>query len=163
MTANRRDTAFEPTLMSDEELYDLVVQQLREYPEVDEGSIEIDVDRGQVTLSGRVGSDAEVSIAEHVLTSVIGIERVRNDLIVDALRRGEMPEGADDAVAADLEVDDQAGEGSAQHSDTSSHLAPDLHAETFGTHDAAQAVEEGGTYTPPDRPRGDGYGSRERH
>jgi hypothetical protein len=163
MAANRRGAGFDAELMSDEELYDVVVQQLREHPEIDEGSIEIDVQAGQVTLSGRVGSDAEVSVAEHILTSVIGVERVRNDLIVDTLRRSEMPEAADDAVAADQEVEDQAGEGSAQHSDTASHLAPDLHAETFGTHDAAQAIEEGGTYTPPDRPRGDGYGSRERH
>lgn len=155
--------AFDFSRMTDDELYDLIVQQLREHPEVDEGNIDVEVRDGAVTLTGRVGSDTEASVAEHVLTGILGLEKVTNDLVVDVLRRGEMPEGADDAVAADLEVDDQAGEGNAQQSDTAAHLAEDLESETYGTHDVGEAVEEGATYIPPDRPRGDGYGNRERH
>ena len=45
--------------MSDDEVYDLVVQHLGEYPELDVGWIEVRVSGGQVTLAGRVGSDAE--------------------------------------------------------------------------------------------------------
>lgn len=162
MASNSGD-AFDFSAMTDDELYDLVVQQLREHPEVDAGSIDVVVRDGAITLEGRVGSDTEASVAEHALTAVLGLDRVSNHLVVDVLRRGEMPEAADDAVAADLDVDDQAGEGSAQHSDTAAHLAEDLESQTYGTHDVGLAIEEGASYTPPDRPRGDGYGNRERH
>lgn len=161
--ASNGGRAFDFSAMSDDELYDLVLQQLREHPEVDADNIEVRVRDGAVTLAGRVGSDTEASVAEHVLTELLGLEDVTSELVVDALRRGQMPEAADDAVAADLEVDDQAGEGNQQQSDTAAHLAEDLESETFGTHDVGTAVEEGATYIPPDRPRGDGYGNRERH
>ena len=163
MAETHGEDAFDYSGMTDDELYELIVQQLREHPDVDEGSIEVDVKDGRVTLSGRVGSDTEASVAEHLVTTTLGLEDVTSELMVDVLRRSEMPEAADDAVAADLEVDDQAGEESASQSDTAAHLTEDLHAQTYGTHDVGSAVEEGATYTPPDRPRGDGYGSRERH
>jgi hypothetical protein len=161
--ASKGGDAFDYSAMSDDELYDLVVQHLRDSPEVDEASIDVQVRDGAVTLAGRVGSDTEASVAEHVVTTVLGLDGVTNDLVVDTLRRGQMPEAADDAIAADLAVDDQAGEGSAQHSDTAAHLAEDLESQTYGTHDVGTAVEGGASYTPPDRPRGDGYGNRERH
>lgn len=161
--ASNGGRAFDFSAMSDDELYDLVLQQLGEHPEVDADNIEVRVRDGAVTLAGRVGSDTEASVAEHVLTGLLGLEDVTSELVVDALRRGQMPEAADDAVAADLEVDDQAGEGNQQQSDTAAHLVEDLETETFGTHDVGTAVEEGATYIPPDRPRGDGYGNRERH
>lgn len=163
MAARYGGDAFDFSGMTDDELYDLVVQHLREHPEVDEEWIDVRVADGQVTLAGRVGSDTEASVAEQVLTTTLGLDRVVNELVVDALHRGEMPEAADESVAADREVDDQAGEGNKAHSDTASHLSPDLDAETYGTHDLGTAVEEGATYIPPDRPRGDGYGSREQH
>jgi hypothetical protein len=95
--------------MTDDELYDLVVQQLREHPEVDEGWIQVGVKDGHVTLSGRVGSDSEVSVAEQVITEILGIEAFTNELVVDELHRGETSEAADDAVMEDLEVDSQYG------------------------------------------------------
>ncbi len=163
MAARYGGDVFDYSGLTDDELYDVVVQHLREHPEVDEGWIDVRVADGEVTLAGRVGSDTEASVAEQVLTTTLGLDRVVNELVVDVLHRGEMPEAADDAIAADREVADQMGEGSAEHSDTAAHLAADLHAETYGTHDVGAAVEEGATYIPPDRPRGDGYGSRERH
>ena len=60
--------------MTDDELYDLVVQQLREHPEVDSEWVEVRVKDGHVTLSGRVGSDSEVSVAEQVMTEILGLE-----------------------------------------------------------------------------------------
>jgi hypothetical protein len=163
MAAQSRGEPFDPGALTDDELYEVVLERLREHPGIDAESIDVAVSGGEVTLAGRVGSDGEVEVAGQLLSDVLGVPRLRNELVVDVLRRGEMPEAADDAVRADLEVDDQAGEGSPEQSDTAAHLSPDLEAETFGTHDASQAVEEGATYVPPDRPRGDGYGSRERH
>jgi len=148
--------------MTDDELYDLVVQHLREHPEVDEGWIQVGVKDGHVTLSGRVGSDSEVSVAEQVVTEILGLE-LTNELIVDELHRGEMPEAADDAVMQDLEVDAQYGESNENQSDTAAHLVEDLQAQMYGTHSVTEAVNEGAAYEPPDRPIGEGYGSRESH
>ena len=148
--------------MTDDELYDVVVQHLQEHPEVDAGWIEVRVRDGHVTLAGRVGSDSEVSVAEQVVTEILGLE-LTNELVVDELHRGEMPEAADDAVTADLESDDQLGETQLDQSDTAQHLVEDLDAMTYGTHDVGTAIEEGASYEPPDRPVPDGYRSTENH
>jgi hypothetical protein len=159
--------AFDFSTMTDDEIYDLVLQHLGEYPELDLGWIEVTVRDGHVKLSGSVSSDGEVQIAEKAVVEVLGIDEdsFTNELLVDELHRGEMPEAADDAVTADLEVDDQLGEqgGSSQHSDTAAHLTEDLEALTYGTHNASGAIEGGASYEPPDRPVPDGYGNRENH
>jgi hypothetical protein len=151
--------------MTDDEIYDLVVQHLGEYPELDVGWIEVAVRNGHVTLSGRVSGDGEVQVAEKALVDVLGLDETHftNDLVVDELHRGEMPVAADDARVADLEVDDQLGEAQFDQSDTAEHLVEDLEALTYGTHDVGHAVEEGASYEPPDRPVPDGYGNRENH
>lgn len=148
--------------MTDDELYDVVVQHLREHPEVDEGWVQVGVKDGHVTLSGRVGSDSEVSVAEQVVTEILGLE-LTNELMVDELHRGEMPEAADDAVMQDMEVDSQYGDTNEQQSDTAAHLVENLDAQMYGTHSVTEAVNDGASYEPPDRPMGEGYGSRENH
>ena len=156
---------FDFSEMNDDEIYDLVVQHLTEYPELDVGWIDVIVRDGHVTLAGRVSSDGEVQIAEKALIDVLGLseESFTNDLVVDELHRGEMPEAADDAVTAELETDDQLGSRTFTQSDTAEHLVEDLDALTYGTHDAGAAVQDGASYEPPDRPVADGYGSREDH
>ena len=150
--------------MSDDEIYDVVVQHLGEYPELDIGWIQVAVHDGHVTLSGRVASDGEAQIAEKALVEVMGLTDVSNQLVVDELHRGQAPEAADDAVAQDEEVDDQLGEPSSeQQSDTAAHLMEDLETQTYGTHDVGAAIEEGASYTPPQRPVPDGYTSRDDH
>lgn len=153
------------TTMTDDEIYEVVVQHLGEYPEIDAGWIEVNVSGGHVTLSGRVGSDGEVQVAEKILVEILGVEEFTNELMVDELHRGERPLAADDAFTEEEEIDDQLGEGSGggQHSDTAEHLVEDLESLSFGTHDMQTAIEEGASYQPPDRPIPDGYGSRESH
>jgi hypothetical protein len=156
---------FDFTEMTDDEIYDLVVQHLGEYPELDVGWMEVAVRSGHVTLGGRVSSDGEVQIAEKALLDVLGLpqESFTNDLVVDELHRGQAPEAADDAVAAELEADGQLGSPGFSQSDTAEHLVEDLDALTYGTHDVGEAIEDGASYQPPDRPVPDGYGSREDH
>jgi hypothetical protein len=149
--------------MTDDELYELVVTELREHPEIDPEWIDVRVKDGHVTLSGRVGSDSEVSVAEQVVTEVLGLEAFTNELMVDELHRGEAPEAADDAVMQDLDSDAQYGETNENQSDTAAHLVEDLGAQTYGTHSVTEAVNDGAAYEPPDRPMGEGYGSRESH
>jgi hypothetical protein len=156
---------FDFSEMSDDEIYELVIQHLGEYPELDVGWMEVTVRGGHVTLGGRVSSDGEVQIAEKALVDVLGLDETRftNDLVVDELHRGEMPEAADEAVVADQETDDQLGETAYDQSDTAEHLVENLESLTYGTHDVGTAIEEGTAYEPPDRPVADGYGSREDH
>src|SRR5690606_8006304 len=141
----------------------VVVEHLREYPNLNEAGIEVAVRDGHVILSGRVGTDAEVQEAEAVLDDVLGIDSYTNDLVVDESMRYELPEAVDDAAAAEEELDDQFGESTEQQSDTAEHLTEDLEAQTYGTHDMDEAIRDGATYIPPDRPVSDGYDSRENH
>lgn len=151
--------------MTDDEIYDLVVQHLGEYPELDVGWLDVSVRDGHVTLSGRVSSDGEVQVAEKALLDVLGLPQdcFTSELVVDELHRGEAPEAADDAVVAEEEADDPLGSPDMNQSDTAEHLVEDLDALTYGTHDVGEAIEEGASYEPPDRPLPDGYGSRENH
>lgn len=149
--------------LSDDDLYDLIIQQFNEQPELDTGWIDVSVRNGLVTLSGRVGTDSEVRTAENILTDVLGIREFANELIVDELHREMAPEAADDAAAADREVDDQRGERNMSTADSAQHLIEDLDGQTFGTHDLQSAIQDGIPYVPPDRPMADGYGSGEDH
>jgi hypothetical protein len=149
--------------LSDDELYDLIIQQFNEQPELDTGWIDVSVRNGLVTLSGRVGTDSEVRTAENILSDVLGIREFANELIVDELHREMAPEAADDAAAADREVDDQRGERNMSTEDSAQHLIEDLDGQTFGTHDLQSAIQDGIPYVPPDRPMADGYGSGEDH
>jgi hypothetical protein len=149
--------------MTDDEIRQLVVQQLREYTNLDADWIEVDVRDGFVTLSGRVGTDAEIQVAEAVIHDVIGIQEYANELVLDSIHRGENPVAADEFLVEEEELDEQRGEPNPQQSDTAGHLTEDLDAESFGTHDPGQAIQDGIPYVPPDRPVSDGYGSRENH
>jgi len=149
--------------MTDDEIRQVVVEQLREYPNLDADLIDVVVRDGLVTLSGRVGTDAEVQVATAVVGDVLGIERLSNELVVDEVQRGELSPAADEAIAQDEEVDEQTGEPPVDQSDTAAHLVEDLESQTYGTHDMGEAIQDGIPYIPPDRPVGDGYGSRENH
>jgi hypothetical protein len=149
--------------MSDDELQELITQQLNEYPNLDAGWIEVRVRDGHVTLAGPVGTDGERRVAEKVVAEVLGVREYSNELVVSASHRQELPEATDEAIAAEEEADDHLGSDTRQQSDTAAHLVDDLEGETFGTRDMQQAIQEGATYIPPDRPLPDGYDSQEDH
>jgi hypothetical protein len=149
------------TDMTDDEVRDVVLQQLREQANLDAGWVDVDVVGGRITLSGRVGTDGEVRVAEHLLNDVLGVVEFDNQLVVDELHRGEQPlaaDGGDEGAAPD-----PLGEPLAQHSDTADHLVEDLETDAYGTQDMGRAIRDGAAYQPPDFPTPDGYGSREEH
>ena len=121
------------------------------------------MDRGNVRLAGRVGTEQEVQTIEHVVTDLIGLERVRNELVIFDAVRGERSEAADDAAIEEMEADPQLASGGDTTSDTAQHLVEDLEAEQFGTHDPQEAAERGTTYEPPDRAIQQGSYSIEDH
>jgi hypothetical protein len=149
--------------LNDSELRELVYQQFREYPEIDPDLVDVTVEEGQIRLAGRVGTEQELQQIEHVLTDVLGLSAVANELVIDALVRGERSEAADDAVAEDAGADPQSGSGARRTEDSAKHLLGDLSAELYGTHDPQQATQDGTAYEPPDRPVQEGIWSREQH
>jgi hypothetical protein len=157
------DLFFDFSTMTDDEIYDVVMQQLNEYPNIDPGWMEVAVKDGFVTLSGRVGTDGEKQVAEKIIVEVLGVENFSNELVVSELVRGDVPEAADDAAAYEDEFDDGLGGGVPNQEDTASHLVENLEGETYGTHDMQEAIEEGIAYQPPEHPIADGYGSEENH
>ena len=149
--------------MTDDEIRSVVVEHLREYPNIDAGWIEVTVEDGFVTLKGRVGTDSEQQVAESVIADVLGIQTFANELVVTEIHRGEAPVAADEAVVEAEDADSQIGGGMLQQSDTADHLVEHEEEEAYGTHDMQSAIRDGTTYTPPDHPVGDGYDSRENH
>ena len=149
--------------MTDDEIYDVVVQQLGEYPNIDPGWMEVRVQDGHVTLSGRVGTDAEKQVAEKIIVEVMGIPEFTNELVVTELVRGDVPEAADMAAAYEADFDDHLGGGVPNQEDSAAHLVENLETQTYGTRDMQEAIEEGAPYIPPDRPIADGYDSEENH
>lgn len=149
--------------MSDDELRGLIVQQFNEYEQIDAGWIDVDVKDGFVTLSGRVGTDGEVQVAEKIVAEVLGIKDFSNELMVDEAHRGQLPEAADVAATVEQEMGADLGGGILEQSDTADHLMEHLENEAYGTHDMQAAIRDGTPYTPPDGPTPDGYGSREEH
>src|SRR5690606_39865591 len=82
--------------MTDEEIQALVRDELGEHPDIDASGLDFSVSEGHVTVSGRVGTESEFQVIEHVLTDVIGL-KVSNDLVIDELVRLEQPNAADSA------------------------------------------------------------------
>ncbi len=82
--------------LSDEDLQRLVRDRLDQQHGVDPENVTISVRDGVVTLSGRVGTEAEQRIADHILSDAIGLTNYNNELVVDPIRRAESPEAVDD-------------------------------------------------------------------
>lgn len=159
--ANNYDDLYDIENLGDEELRDVVLQQLRDNPRLDVDLIDVAVTNGAVRLSGRVGTEQEQQLAERVLTDMLGIAEVDNELVIDELVRGERSEAADDAW-----VEDAAGSLSAsgrlRTSDEAAHLMEDVETDQFGTSDPQEAIERGTSYDPPTSPVQEGI-SREQH
>ena len=64
--------------LSDDELRELVRQRLAEHNALDPDDITVRVEAGTIVLAGRVGTDGERRIAEHVVPDVLGLTSVRN-------------------------------------------------------------------------------------
>src|SRR5206468_11554823 len=92
--------------LSDDELRGLVREHLAADSALDIDDLSINVQSGHVILDGRVGTDEERRIAEHIVTDVLGLEDYENNIFVDPVRRATSPEAADDNLA-----DEDATEG----------------------------------------------------
>jgi hypothetical protein len=153
------ENVFDLDDLSDAELRELVRDQLAQDDALDVDGILVHVKDGYVTLSGRVGTEGERQIADHVLSDVIGLESFSNDLFVDPVRRDEEPEAADEAVAraASRGEDPLLGGTDLSATDDEAQRATDNDdASLFGSRDIERVMEDGVPWIPPDEPTPEG-------
>jgi hypothetical protein len=144
--------------LSDEELRGLVREHLASDSALDIDDLTINVEDGHVRLDGRVGTDEERRIAEHIVTDVLGIEDYENNIFVDPLRRAMNSEAADDSVAEEEATEGRLlGDRPVGISPESETKVEDLDAELYGTTDVGHAIEEGTAWIPPEAPTPEGY------
>jgi hypothetical protein len=143
--------------LNDGELRDLVRSHLRDHNGIDPDDISVRVANGTVILEGRVGTDGERRIAEHVLTDVVGIASVQNNLVVDAIRRAESPVAMDDHLAEEDRTEGLLlGDRAVPLSPEAEHLADDIDAELSGTTDVGKSIVDGTAWIPPESPTPEG-------
>lgn len=143
--------------MSDGELRAFVRDRIEEQLAFDPEDIEVAVRNGVVRLSGRVGTESEYRVVERLLTDVLGLSEVQNDLVVDPIRRAESPIAIDEHLADEdahegLLLGDRPGTDSPE----ADHLREDTRAELFGTADVQKAIEGAIPWIPPESPTPEG-------
>jgi hypothetical protein len=147
--------------LSDDELRDLVRERLAAHNGLDIDDLQVTVEDGTVCLDGRVGTDAERLVADHVVTDVLGINALENRIFVDPLRRAESPLAIDDHLAdEDRREGLLLGDRSVPLSPEVQQVADDLDAELYGTTDVQKTIEEGTAWIPPESPTPEGLTDR---
>src|SRR4051812_5276569 len=148
--------------LSDDELAEVVRNHLRAHNALDIDDLEVRVENGMVFLGGRVGTDEEYRIAEHVVTDVLGIETVENGIFVDAIRRAESPMATDDHLAEEDRTEGLLlGDRAMPMSPEVEQVTDDLDEQQFGTTDRQKAIEGATAWIPPESPTPEGV-SQER-
>lgn len=145
--------------LDDRELRDVVRSHLRAHNGLDADYITVRVEDGIVTLEGRVGTDGERRIAEHLVTDALGVAEVRNDLVVQAIHRTESSMDMEEhTVEEDREEGLLLGDRPVPLSPEAEHLVEDLDARLYGTTDVGKAISDGTAWIPPESPTPEGMG-----
>lgn len=149
--------------LNDDELRTLVRTHLAADPAIDEADISVVVEDGVVLLAGRVGTEAEKQIAAHIVTDVLGVEQIEDQLVVDPLRRAISPEAIDEHLVDEEETSGLLlGDRAVPFDAEAEHLEEDLDTRLYGTRDVQKAIEEGASWNPPDTPTPEGLDSEAR-
>jgi hypothetical protein len=152
--------------LTDDELRQLVRSHLAAHNALDADYLDVRVENGVVVLGGRVGTEGERRIAYHVVTDVLGITSVRDEIMIDALHRGESPEAIDDHL---VEEDRTAGlllgdkplpfDDESEPVDGDDPYSRDKH--LFGTTDVQDAIAAGTPWIPPEAPTQEGISGQD--
>jgi hypothetical protein len=143
--------------LNDDELRELVRTHLAAEQGLDSDDVTVVVEDGVVVLAGRIGTESEARIAEHVVTDVLGIEQFENQLVVDPIRRAVSPEAIDDHLADEAERAGRLlGDRAVPLSPEAEHLQEDLDGRLYGTTDEQDAIAEGTAWIPPESPTPEG-------
>ncbi len=143
--------------LSDDELRELVRQHIAADSTLDADEIEVRVAGGHVTLDGRVGTDPERRVADHILSDVLGLTDYENGIFVDPARRPLSPEAIDDTLAVeDAEEGLLLGDRPHPTSPEASHLVEDLDSRLSGSTNVHNAIEDATPWIPPESPTPEG-------
>ena len=149
--------------LNDDELRDLVRTHLAASNAVDADNISISVEDGVVRLGGRVGTEEELRVAEHIVSDVLGIEQIENNMVIDALRRPESSEDIEEHLAAESESEGLLlGDRAVPFEDEDAQVRDDLDSRLFGTTDVQKAIADGTAWIPPESPTPEGRDSEAR-
>ena len=160
--------------MTDGELKEYVIAKLASQKTIDVTDVGVHVSDGIVCLEGRIGTEEELRIIDHVMTDLIGLTDVDNQLVVDEIRRAESPEPIDEHLA-DEEAHTRLllGDMVLPVSPEAQHLASpqdferalvgqgladvsSLDDEDQGTHEVQEAISEAEPWIPPESPTPEG-------
>lgn len=144
--------------LNDDELRGLVREHLSAHNALDIDDLTVRVENGTVILEGRVGTDGERLIAEHVVTDLVGAQKCRNDIFVDPSRRAVSPEAVDEHIADEERREGLLlGDRPVPLSPEAEHRQEDLNAELYGTTDVQEVIESGTAWIPPESPTQEGF------
>jgi hypothetical protein len=147
--------------LSDSELRDLVRQHLAANNTIDIDDLTIRVENGTVVLEGRVGTDQERRVAEHVVTDGLGVLSCRNEIFVDPTRRAASPEAIDEHLADESRREGLLlGDRAVPLSPEAEHRVEREDAQLYGTTDVQHAIEDGTPWIPPESPTPEGPAER---
>lgn len=155
------DNSDEIQNLSDDELKRYVLDELRSQKAFDVDDITVEVHGGAVRLTGRVGTEEELRIVDHVLTDVIAVRNLDNELVVDDIRRAQSPEAIDEHLADEEEHSGlMLGDIARPFSPEAEHLA-DVGEDSVGTHDIQEAIEGAEPWIPPESPTPEGISGQD--
>lgn len=152
--------------LSDGELRQLVRNHLAAHNALDPDYLDVRVADGVVILGGRVGTEGERRIAHHIVTDILGITSVRNEILIDPMHRGESPEAIDEHIADEERTEGlllgdkpQPFDAEAEPVDGDDPYSLDKH--LFGTTDVQDAIAGGTTWIPPEAPTQEGIAGQD--
>lgn len=156
------DNSDEIQNLSDDELKRYVLDVLRSEKAFDVNDITVHVNDGAVRLSGRVGTESELRIIDHVLTDVIAVRDFDNEIVVDDIRRAQSPEAIDEHLADEEEhAGLMLGDVARPFSPEAEHLADRDSDDVGGTYDVQDAIEGAEPWIPPESPTPEGLSGQD--
>jgi hypothetical protein len=145
--------------LGDDELRELVRDHLRAHNLIDVDDINVHVEKGRVRLIGRVGTEGQLRVAEHVLTDQLGLQDVSNELMVDPIRRAVSPEDIDEHLNDEDRTEGLLlGDRAVPLSPEAELQHEDLDARLYGTTDVGKTIADGTAWIPPESPTPEGLG-----
>lgn len=143
--------------MTDDELHRLVRDRFDSEQALDPDDLVVTVRDGRVTVAGRVGTEVELRIADHLLSDGLGLTDYDNHLVVDPIRRAESPEAIDEHLVDEAEHEGRLlGDRAVPLSPEAEHREDNVSAHTFGTADVQESIEEAAPWIPPEGPTPEG-------
>ena len=156
------DNSDEIQNLTDSELKRYILDEFRSQKAFDVNDIAVDVNDGAVRLTGRVGTEEELRIIDHVITDVISVRNVQNEIVIDEIRRAESPEAIDEHIADEEEHGGLLlGDVPRPLSPEADHLADVTEGDSEGTHDVQESIESAEPWIPPESPTPEGLGGQD--